>query len=172
MPWHRPSRRPIRTGDVITTEVGAAYRGYRSQIHRPFTVGRDPTPEWEDIWALLEETYFSMLDSIRPGNTAQDLYEAVTPIERSEYKMYDVLVHGYGNGILPPLLGTGRSEYWPGGPDRITAGWTFEPGHVMAVQPNVVTEDERLGMQLGAVVVVQDGSPEVLQEYPLEFGRV
>lgn len=172
LPWHLPSTRPIRRGDVITTEIGASYRGYRSQIHRPLAVGRDPTQAYEDVWDVALETYHSMVDAVRPGNTASDVYEAMAPLLESPYKMYDVMVHGYGNGIIPPLVGTADSEYWPGGEDSITAGWTFEPGQVVVIQPNVVSTDERYGMQLGSAVVVRDGAPEVLQDYPVEFHRV
>lgn len=172
LPWHRPSNRRIERGDVVTTEIGAAYRGYRSQIHRPLAVGRDPTPAYEDVWDVAEATYESMLGALRSGNTAEDVYGAMAPHLESPYKMYDVMLHGYGNGILPPLIGTAESEYWPGGDDPITAAWTFEAGNVVAVQPNVVSRDERHAMQLGSVVVVRDGPPEVLQQYPVAFGRV
>lgn len=170
--WHRPSARPIAEGDVVGTEFGAVHRGYRSQIHRALTVGSAPTRLYRDIWAVAEEAYESMLTAIRSGSTAADVHAAMAPLIESDFKMYDVMVHGYGSGIVPPLIGTERSEYWPGGDDPITASWEFSPGEVVAVQPNVVTEDERAGMQLGTTVVVRDGPPEVLQTHPVAFERV
>ena len=170
--WHRPSGRPIAEGDVVGTEFGAVHRGYRSQIHRALTVGSAPTELYRDIWAVAEETYESMLEAIRPGRTAADVHDAMAPLTESDFKMYDVMLHGYGSGIVPPLIGTERSEYWPGGEDPITASWTFSPGEVLAVQPNVVTEDERAGMQLGTTVVVRDGPPELLHDHPVAFERI
>lgn len=173
LPWKHPSTRRLREGDVITTETSGAVAGYRSQLHRPFAVGRAPTDTYADIFAVAAETYEAMVAALRPGNTVADVYDAVAPIEESEYKIYDVLLHGYGNGYQPPFVGTRSSNYWPGedAADPVTADWTFRENQVVVVQPNVVTKDERCGLQLGSAVVVGD-SPEVLQRYPVEFGRV
>lgn len=172
LPWKHPSDRELEEGDVITTEVSAASAGYRSQIHRPFTVGRSPTSTYRELFDIAEETYERMIDALQPGNTTADVHQAVAPIEESEYKVYDVLLHGYGNGYQPPFVGTETSNYWPGGPDQVTAEWTFRENQVMVVQPNVVTEDERHGLQLGTAVIVTGDGPEVLQQYPVEFQQV
>lgn len=169
LPWHKPSRRKIQDGDVITTEMSAEFGGYRSQVHRTFTVGCAPSQEYEDLWSVAKETYDEMLDVLVPGNTVTDLATAFEPIEASPYKLYDVGLHGYGNGYLPPFLGTDDSDYWPGIDDPVSGNWTFEEGMVIVVQPSVVTADERHGLQLGSAVVIRDGPPEVLQEYPLEI---
>ena len=173
LPWKHPSKRRLREGDVITTEISGAVAGYRSQLHRPFAVGRDPTETYEDIFSVARETYEGMVDALRPGNTVADVRDAVAPIEDSEYKIYDVLLHGYGNGYQPPFVGTAASNYWPSdeADDPVTAEWTFRENQVVVVQPNVVTTDERHGLQLGSAVVVGD-RPEVLQRFPVEFGRV
>lgn len=172
LPWHRPSGRTIREGDVITTEMSASFGGYRSQIHRSFTVGRAPTPKYEDLWAVAHETYESMLDALGPGRTTADVHESLDPIRESPYKIYDVLLHGYGSGYLPPYVGTEASNYWPGEPDPITADWTFRPGNVVVVQPNVVTPDERHGLQLGSAVVIEEDGIDVLQDRPLPIQRL
>lgn len=171
LPWHKPSNRTLREGDVVTTEMSAAHGGYRSQVHRTFTVGRDPTDQYEALWDVTREAYDAMLDALEPGNTAADVHDALAPVERSPYKLYDVGLHGYGNGYLPPYVGTESSNYWPGEDDPVTAEWTFEEDMVVVVQPNVVTPEERHGLQLGSAVVVREGGPEVLQEYPLEIQR-
>lgn len=172
LPWHTPSSREIQRGDVVTTEMGAAVGGYRSQVHRTFTVGREPTETYESLWTVAKAAYDDMVAAIRPGNTVADVHEALGAIEESRFRLYDVALHGYGNGYLPPYVGTESSNYWPGGPDPVTEGWTFEEDMVVVVQPNVVTPEERHGLQLGSAVVVRDGEPEVLQEYPLPIETV
>ena len=155
LPWHKPSGRELRDGDVITTEMSAAHRGYRSQVHRTFVVGAEPSDVYGDLWETARTAYDRMLDAIRPGNTVRDVHEALGVIERSPYRLYDVGLHGYGNGYLPPYVGTAASK------------WTFRENQVVVVQPNVVTESERHGLQLGSAVIVREGGPEVLQTYPL-----
>lgn len=172
LPWKMPSARKVDRGDVITTEISAAYRGYKSQVHRPFAVGEPPTEVYQDIYDVAEETYWNLLDAVKPGNTARDVYEALSPVEESDYKSYDVMFHGYGGAYSHPFVGTRASNYWPNADDPLTADWTFEENMVMVLQPNVFTPDERHGLQLGTTVVVRSGGPEVLQEYPLEFGQV
>ncbi len=172
LPWKStPSKRTLQDGDVITTEISANDGGYASQIHRPYAVGGPPTDAYRDIFEVAEETCSRMVEALQPGNTARDVYEAMAPVEESEFKIYDVMLHGYGNGYLHPFLGTKASNYWPGDDDPVSENWTFEPGMVMVVQPNVVTEDERHALQLGTTVIVGDDGPEDVHDFPVEFVR-
>lgn len=170
--WKTPSSRKIREGDIISTEFSASYGGYSGQIHRPIAVGQQPTGTYQDMWDVLEETYDRMVDTLRAGNTAEDVAAAVSPIEESPYKIYDVLLHGFGNGYLHPFIGTHDSNYWPGGEDPITADWEFKENMIVVVQPNVLTQDETKGFQLGTTLIVRDGAPEIIQKYPVEFIQV
>lgn len=170
IPWKaEPSSRQLKEGDIITNEITAQFGGYVAQVHRPIAIGQPPTERYREIYELLETAYREMVDALRPGNTAADVAEALDPIEASEYKIYDVLVHGFGNGYLPPFIGTHDSNYWPGGPDPVTESWVFEENMVIVVQPNVFTADERYGFQLGGTVVIREHGPEVLQDFPMEF---
>lgn len=170
LPWKSdPATRTVQEGDVITTELTAQFGGYSAQLHRPLTVGHPPTGVYRDLYELSVEVYQQMLDALEPGATSSDIVEAVSPIEESEYKIYDVLLHGYGNGYLPPFIGTHQSNYWPGGDDEITENWVFEEGMVVVLQPNVVTMDERQGLQFGATVVIESGGATVLNEFPVAF---
>lgn len=170
--WKRASSRTVAAGDVVTTEISAGYRGYQSQIHRPFVVGSAPSTTYADLFAIAEETYDRAVESLQPGNTAEDVHAALAPVEESEFKIYDVLVHGYGGSYRHPFIGVEESNYWPGARDPLTAEWTFEPGMVIVVQPNVLTRDETAGLQFGTTVLVEDGGPRVLQDYPTEFIQV
>ena len=172
LPWKRPSARRIESGDVVTTEISAGFRGYKSQIHRPYVVGEEPTEMYTNAFEVARETYDSILEALQPGNTAADVADAMAPLERSPYKNYDVLVHGYGSGYRHPFIGVEESNYWPGVEDPLTESWTFEPGQVIVVQPNVSTPDERVALQFGTTVVIREDGPENIQSYPAEFGRV
>jgi Xaa-Pro aminopeptidase len=61
-------------------------------------------------------------------------------------------VHGFVGGYLPPVLGA-RAPV----PD-----FTFEAGMTVVVQPNVVTRDERAGVQVGELLLVTDQGVERL----------
>jgi Xaa-Pro aminopeptidase len=170
--WKEPSSRTVEEGDIISTEFSAHHHGYSGQIHRPIAVGQSPTDEYMDMWDVALETYEGMIDALEPGATAQDLADATAPIEESEYKIYDVLVHGFGNAYIHPFIGTPSSNYWPGGEDDLTANWTFEENMTVVIQPNVCTEDETKCFQLGTTIAITSDGAEVLQEYPVEFIQV
>jgi methionyl aminopeptidase len=171
LPWKLPSPRTLDRGDVVTTEISASVDGYATQIHRPFAVGTDPSDQYQALFDVAETAYHEIIEALQPGNTARDVADSMGAIESSEFKIYDVLVHGYGSAYRHPFIGVPESNYWPGADDGLTAGWTFEPGMVIVVQPNVVTRDERAGLQFGTTVLIGDDGPEVIQDYPLEFGR-
>lgn len=173
LPWKAsPADREVTTGDVVTTEVSAHHQGYATQIHRPFAVGTAPTATYGDLFDVATDAYERMVDVVAPGNGPAEVHEALAPVENSPFKSYDVSLHGYGRGYLHPFVGTERSNYWPGADDSLTEDWTFEPGQVLVVQPNVVTEDERCGLQLGTTLVVTEDGARNLQKFPVQFGRL
>lgn len=169
LPWKQPSSRSLSNGDVVTTEVGATYRGYATQVHRPITLGRPPTSQYRDLFDIARETYDAMLDALQPGNEARDVHDAMEPVEASEFKCYDVSLHGYGNGYLHPFVGTRNSNYWPGVDDPVTGSWVFQEDMVVVVQPNVVTPDETAGLQLGATAIITSQGAEVVEDCPVKF---
>ena len=48
------------------------------------------------------------------------------------------------------------------------AGRQFELGMAIVVQPNPITPDERMGLQLGALTIVTGGGAQSLHEVPFE----
>lgn len=174
LPWQHASTRRIREGDVVNTELSAAYWGYTGQIHRPFAVGQPPTDEYRDLFDVAVETYENILGVLEPGNTEQDVLRAAAPIGEAGYEIYDVLVHGYGVDLHPPSIGIVDSNYWPIEDEHhMPEGqWEFEENMVIVVQPNVITPDERFGVQVGNTTVIRSDGPEVLTEYPLEFVQI
>jgi Xaa-Pro aminopeptidase len=167
--WKEPSSRTLESGDIVSTEFSASHHGYSSQVHRPIAVGQSPTDEYEEMWDLALETYENMLGALKPGNTSKDVAEATAPIEDSEYKIYDVMLHGFGNAYIHPFIGTPSSNYWPGGDDPLTKGWEFKENMTVVIQPNLCDENETKCFQLGTTVAIREHGAEVLQEYPVEF---
>jgi hypothetical protein len=72
----------------------------------------------------------------------------------------DDLLHGYGGGYLPPILGT-RSR--PAGP---IPEEPFYAGQNVVIQPNVVTPDGRAGVQTGEMVLITETGIERLHSFP------
>jgi Xaa-Pro aminopeptidase len=169
LPAQNPSDRILSEGDVIITEISASYWGYSGQIHRPVFVGRDPTPEWQRMFDTALEAYRAMAAAIRPGATEADVIRAASVIGERGYDVYDDLIHGYGVDIHPPVIDRTCSRFWPWDDARpAPAGRTFERNMAVVIQPNPITPDERMGLQLGALTIVTEGGAESLHAVPFE----
>jgi len=84
------------------------------------------------------------------GASAEEVVEAAAIIEDAGFSTYDDLLHGFGGGYLPPVLGS-RSR-----PNTPTPDFTFRTGMTVVIQPNVVTPNHRAGVQTGELVQVTD----------------
>ncbi|MBU4225883.1 MAG: Xaa-Pro peptidase family protein [Chloroflexi bacterium] len=169
LPSQNPSDRIIQKGDVIINEISASFWGYSGQIHRPIFVGADPTPQWQLMFDTAKAAYERMLDAIRPGACEGDVIRAASVIGEHGYAIYDDLIHGYGVDIHPPLIDRSCCQYWPFNPANPPPdGRRFEKNMMIVIQPNPITKDERMGLQLGALTVVTEAGARSLHQVPLE----
>lgn len=169
LPAQNPSRRLLERGDVIITEISASYWGYSGQIHRPLFLGAAPTAPWRSLSEVARQAYEGILAVLRPGASERDVVRAASVIGERGYTIYDDLIHGYGVDILPPVIDRACARYWPWDEARpAPCGLSFEPGMAIVVQPNPITPDQRMGLQLGALTVVAEDGARSLQQVPLE----
>lgn len=167
VPAQIPSGRRLERGDVIITELSASLGGYSGQVHRPVFVGAEPTDEWLALFDAAKEAYERIARGLVPGSTEGDVIRNGSVIGERGYAIYDDLVHGYGTDIHPPLVDRSCVRYWQNG-EEPPPGRTFAAGMAIVIQPNPITLDERIGLQLGALTVVRDGGAECLHGIPFE----
>lgn len=170
VPAQNVTDRVIQKGDVIIMEISASYWGYSGQIHRPVAVGSDPTPAWQSLYEAGVRAYDLMCETICPGATEGDVIRAAAVIGESGYRIYDDLIHGYGVDIHPPLIDNSCCEYWPWDEAHpAPGGRSFSEDMAIVVQPNPITPDERMGLQVGALTRVTRNGAVSLQKYPMKF---
>jgi Xaa-Pro dipeptidase len=157
------SARKTRSGDVVFCELSAYWWDYPGQVLRSFTVGADPTPLYLDLHAAAEAAFDAVTGVIRHGTTMQAILDAAGVIEERGFTVYDDLMHGFGGGYFPPVLGT-KSR--PAGP---LPQMTLEENMTVVVQPNVVTRDHKAGVQVGELVRVTKSGFERLHSAPRGF---
>ncbi|MFQ5861328.1 MAG: M24 family metallopeptidase, partial [Dehalococcoidia bacterium] len=150
-------------GDLILTEISVAYWGYSGQILRPLALGERPPRKLLRLYEVALEAYERITSAIRPGATEQDVLEAASCIHTAGYTIYDDLVHGFGGGYLSPIIRTRETSH------NGVAPFTFRENMTVVVQPNVITRDETMGVQLGNLVRVTAAGCESLQSYPMRF---
>ena len=177
VPAQWPSPRRLRAGDVLTCEVSASYRGYPGQLLRTFTIAAPATPLYCDLHRVAEAAFGAMAARLRAGAAAGDLTAAAAEIILGAgYTICDDLMHGFGGGYLPPVISradleSGRTAAPPA--RRPPAGdFTFAAGMTVVLQPNVITRDERAGVQTGELVLVTQSGWEPLHRYPRGLARI
>jgi Xaa-Pro aminopeptidase len=159
-PAQYPSGRRVRPGDAVSVELSAAFGGYAGQVLRTFTVEAPPTPLYADLYAVAQAAFDAILAVVRDGTTPDEIQDAAHVIERAGYTTLDDLLHGFGGGYLPPILGSRSRNHDPASAGTLRAGMT------VVVQPNVVTADQRAGVQCGELVLVTDDGAERLHSAP------
>jgi Xaa-Pro dipeptidase len=166
VPAQWPAERKLQRGDVLTCEVSAAFWDYTGQLLRTFTVADEPAPLYRELHQVADAAFDALFARLRPGATAADLVEASAVIGDAGFTTRDDLVHGFVGGYLPPVLGD-KTRTLEEVPD-----FTLEEGMTIVIQPNVVTRDERAGVQTGELVAVTRGGAERLHDYERGLLRI
>jgi Xaa-Pro aminopeptidase len=166
VPAQFPSTRRVAAGDFVFAEVAAAFWDYPGQVLRSFAVAAEPTRLYAELHAVADAAFDAIAAVLRHGALPEEVVAAAEVIERAGFTTIDDLLHGYGGGYLPPVLGS-RSR--PAGriPDE-----PFTAGMTVVIQPNVVTPDRRAGVQTGEMVLVTETGIERLHAVPRGFVAV
>jgi Xaa-Pro dipeptidase len=160
VPRQFTSRRKIEVGDFVFCELSAAWWDYSGQVLRGLTVEAEPTPLYRDLHATAYAAFQSIVKTIRPGVLPQSLIDASGIIEENGFTTCDDLVHGFGGGYLPPIIGS-RSR-----PSGQMPTMPLRENMCLVVQPNVITRDLKAGVQFGELIRVTATGFESLHRTP------
>jgi Xaa-Pro dipeptidase len=164
VPRQNLSHRVLQRGDVINMEISVSYWGYSGQAQRPVFLQDGPTKLYRQLWDCALEAYTRCAAVLRAGATSEDVLDAAEVIHEHGFTINDEFLHGFGIGLLPPGIATRQARR---GPPRPT--FTFEENMCVVVQPNVVTPDERAGVQLGNLFRITRGGAECLHRLPVRY---
>jgi Xaa-Pro dipeptidase len=166
VPAQFPSTRRVARSDVVVTEIAAAFWDYPGQVLRSFAVGAGPTPLYRALHETADAAFDAIAAVLKDGTTPAQVIAAAGVIEDAGFTTCDDLVHGYGGGYLPPILGSASRPAGPI-PDE-----PFRAGMTVVIQPNVITKDGRAGVQTGELVLVTRDGIERLHGAPRGFIEV
>jgi Xaa-Pro aminopeptidase len=165
VPPQYPSSRKVQVGDVVFCEISGTWWDYPGQVLRTFTVGTEPTPLYKSLHQAAEDAFDAVTAVLRPGTTMEEIVAASGVIEERGFTTCDDLMHGFGGGYFPPIVGS-RSR--PAGPLPQMA---LEENMTVVVQPNVVTPDQKAGVQVGELMRITRHGCESLHTAPRGFFR-
>ena len=159
------SSRRVEPGDVVFCELSGSFWDYSGQVLRTFSVGAEPTPLYRALHETAEAAFDAVTGVIRHGTTMEQILAAADLIEERGFTVCDDLMHGFGGGYFPPILGT-RSR--PAGP---LPKMTLEENMTVVVQPNVISREQPAGVQVGELLRVTKSGCERLHGAPRGFFR-
>ena len=162
VPRQFPRMRRVQAGDIVTAEISAAFWEHPGQVLRTFALGA-PNRLFQELHAAADAAFDAITAVLKAGATPSQVIEASGVIEDAGFTIIDDLLHGYGGGYLPPILGC-KSR--PAGP---VPQEQFRVGQTVVIQPNVVTRDGKAGVQTGEMVLVTDMGIERLHSIPRGF---
>jgi Xaa-Pro aminopeptidase len=166
VPTQFPANRKVERGDVVVAEIAAAFWEYPGQVLRSFAVAGDPPPLYRDLHAVADAAFEAVAAVLKDGAMPQQAIDAAGVIEQAGFTIIDDLLHGYGGGYLPPILGSQSrpSAHIPDEP--------FRAGMTIVIQPNVVTRDGNAGVQTGEMVLITATGISKFHTVPRGFARV
>jgi Xaa-Pro dipeptidase len=166
VPTQFPAHRKVARGDVVSAEISAAFWEHPGQVLRTFTVDAEPTALYRDLHAVADAAFDAVAAVLKDGTLPQQVIDAAGVIEESGFTIIDDLLHGYGGGYLPPVLGS-QSR-----PSASVPNAPLRAGMTVVIQPNVVTPDGKAGVQTGEMVLITATGIETLHTIPRGFVRV
>lgn len=145
-----PKKRRLERGEMVFLDLGASYQGYASDTSRCCTVGAPPTGDAADLLDIADELYAAGLEEMRPGNTVDDVAQALLRVVKGSRFEKDFYPGGFGHGIGMDLFEA------PGG---LFAGSRAPllPGMTVAYEPMVVVEGLGTGVVEDTILITPTG---------------
>lgn len=165
-PAQYPSFRRVAPGDAVVVELSAAFWGHPGQVLRTFAVEADPSPLYRELHEVAEAAFDAVVATLRDGTSPAEVMAAAGVIEDAGFTTLDDLLHGFGGGYLPPVIGSASRDH-----DR-TRAIPVRAGMTVVVQPNVVTPNGSAGVQCGELVHVTADGAQRLHRAPRGLTRV
>ena len=159
VPRQFPRMRRVQAGDIVVAEISAAFWDHPGQVLRSFALG-EPSKLYLELHAAADAAFDAIAGILKAGATPAQVIEASGVIETAGFTIIDDLLHGYGGGYLPPILGCKSRPAGAVPQDPFCAGQT------VVIQPNVVTRDGKAGVQTGEMVLITNAGIERLHSIP------
>jgi len=158
LPHGIASSRKVRTGDLVTFDIGCIVDGYPSDMTRTVVVGK-ATRRQREIYRVVQEAQQLAVEGVKAGAKCAELDAlARQHITRAGYG--EQFTHNLGHGLglevhARPVLGRQSRD-------------KLKPGMVVTVEPGVYIEGFG-GVRIEDDILVTDDGAEVLNRSPKEL---
>jgi len=166
VPTQFVANRNVERGDAVVAEIATAFWEYPGQVLRSFAVDAEPPASYRELHAVADAAFDAVAAVLKDGAMPREVVAAASVIEQAGFTIIDDLLHGYGGGYLPPILGS-QSRPSAHVPDE-----PFRAGMTVVIQPNVVTPNGQAGVQTGEMVLITATGIARFHAVPRGFARV
>ena len=152
------TERKIREGDLVTIDMGAGYKEYKTDITRTFIVG-SPSERQVEIYEAVLRANLGALEKIRRGVPGAEVHaEAEGILGEAGYGEY--FIHGLGHGV--------GLEVHEGPSLGKTSEDTLEVGNVVTNEPGVYIPGYG-GIRIEDTVLVTPSDPVCFTKAPKDL---
>ncbi|MHC4135262.1 MAG: aminopeptidase P N-terminal domain-containing protein [Planctomycetota bacterium] len=147
IPHYFRNEAPLRDGDLVVIDAGAAVDRYAADVTRTFPVSGTFTKRQREVYTAVLEAQRAGLAAVRPGATLQTVDAAARRVLKQaglSRHFIHATCHHVGLDVHDP------------GPRELRAGMTI------TVEPGVYIAEENLGVRIEDTVVVTDKGVRVL----------
>lgn len=166
-PWHHPSLRRLRKGDIVLNEISIGHNGCSGQLIIPIALG-EPPAEYRELYGVARETLERVAAVLKPGNSTDDVVKAAQPVRDAGMILQGPLIHGWPNPVANPFW-AGLSGHRPLSEEP---RYAFQENQLVMVEPNPTTEERKKGVFLGTLFVVTPQGGKNLHSHSLDFAIV
>lgn len=160
-PNPRPSARVLQKGDIILTEMVAAYKGYTAKIGHPVTIGK-PTSEVDSFFKKVVVPGFKGVEAaLCPGNTLEDVRQAGAHFRQQGAQSRPIIAHGLDLITAPPYVSV----------DEIRADacdMNIVPGMTFSIEITPINAEGTFGIFLSRSYAMTNYGQRNLTPYPLD----
>lgn len=148
----------IESGDFVTLDFGALYKGYVSDITRTVAVG-EPTDKLKEIYDVVLSAQLLAMEKIRPGLTGMDA-DQIARDHITEKGYGDYFGHSLGHGI--------GLEVHEGPTLSFRSETKLVPGMVVTVEPGIYLPDIG-GVRIEDDVIITETGSESMTYSPKDL---
>jgi Xaa-Pro dipeptidase len=155
-----PSERRLESGDVCRIEIFSVIGGYQAGVCRTAVAGKAP-PMAEEIWQLLVDAKYRIMEMVKPGASSLAIYDAFLA-KLAEKNLPPISFVGHGIGLHlheDPYLGKTPILGHPGTDAPV------EENMVLGFEPLCYRTGYGFGMQNKDMLLVTADGSELLSDY-------
>ena len=166
-----PSIKKLKSGDIISIDVGVFLNGFHADAARTYPVG-DVTPEALRLISVTRESFYKCIEYAKPGRHLHEISAAVQ--DYVEMFGYNVVKEYVGHGVGKELHEEPQIPFFR----QKNRGPRLCKGMTLAIEPmvnqgtcevdtlpdnwTVITKDGALSAHYENTILITDGEPEIL----------